>query len=300
MYQAPAPKPSDTADAVLTGLTAAETAYLREPPEQTPDDARALAELQALAGVLSRSLTQLEYERPLTELPAATLAHHAKAVRRKVLELTTGSGQLPGREARKKLFSWSQGEGQEAFAAVAALRKVLVARLKENDAARLAAQQPAQRPAPAPPVQRGNGEILAAELAKALRENAPQGTETVVRAILVAGGEVYRGRNDGSALLDLTYAVVSHRTDRLETWTVGNCAEVHALDWFIHAQGFSTEAEVVAAFLNPPVAFPDSWIVAMDARGRDVRSWVKRTPCENCQQWLKALGIKADTKGAAS
>ncbi|MFF4339039.1 hypothetical protein ACFY00_03745 [Kitasatospora sp. NPDC001540] len=300
MYQAPVPKPSDTADAVLTGLTGAETAYLRQPPGQTPDDAQALAELQALAGVLSRSLTQLEYERPLTELSPSTLAAHVRAVRRKVLELTTGPGQLAGREARKRLFAWSQGEGEEAFAAVAALRKVLVARLKENDAARLAAQQPAQRPAPAPPVQRGNAEILAEELAKALRENAPQGTEAAVRAILVAGGRVYRGRNDGSGLLNLTYAVVSHRTDRLENWTVGNCAEVHALDWFIHEQGFTTEAQVVAAFLNQPVAFPDSWIVAMDARGRDARSWFKRTPCENCQQWLKALGIKADTKGATS
>ncbi|MFC8719291.1 hypothetical protein [Kitasatospora sp. NPDC057198] len=304
VYREPVPSPTETADAVLTGLTGSQAAYLRGPALQTPDDAQALAELEALAGVLRRALLELERGRPLTEVPAFTLTGLVQEVLREIARLTAGHERLPGRQARRALAAWGQGAGQVAFTAVADLRRVLVVRLQARDAARLAAQQPvqrpAQRPAPAPPVQRGNAEILAEELAKALRENAPQGTETAVRAILVAGGRVYRGRNDGSGLLNLTYAVVSHRTVRLEGWTVGNCAEVHALDWFIHEQGFTTEDEVVAAFLTQPVAFPDSWIVAMDARGRDARSWFKRTPCENCQQWLKALGIKADTKGATS
>lgn len=300
MYRDPVPSPAETADAVLTGLTGPQTAYLRGPALQTPDDAQALAELEALAGVLRRALLELERGRPLTGESAFTLTGLVQEVLREIARLTAGHERLPGRQARRALADWGQGAGQVAFTAVADLRRVLVARLQARDAARLAAQQPAPQQAPAPPVQRTNPEILADELAKALREPAPQGTHAVVRAILVAGGQVYRGRNDGSGLLNLTYAVVSHRVDRLENWSVGNCAEVHALDQFVHARGFTTEDQVVAAFRTLPVAFPDSWIVAMDARGRDVRSWAKRVPCENCQQWLAALGIKADTRGALS
>ncbi|WP_033212404.1 hypothetical protein [Kitasatospora phosalacinea] len=298
MYRDPAPSPTDTTDAVLTGLTGLQTAYLRGPALQTPDDAQALAELEALAGVLRRALVELERDRPLTDLSPYVLAGLVREVLREIGRLTAGHERRPGRQARRALADWGQGAGQGAFTAVADLRRVLVARLQARDAALLAAQQPAPRQAPAPPVQRTNRDILAGEFALALREAAPQGTHTVVRAILVAGGRVYRGRNDGSALLNLTYAVVSRRVDRLETWSVGNCAEVHALDRFIHAQGFTTEDQVVAAFQTVPAAFPDSLIVAMDARGHDVRSWVKRIPCENCRQWLASLGIKADTQGA--
>ncbi|MGW4894784.1 hypothetical protein ACWEQL_21320 [Kitasatospora sp. NPDC004240] len=301
MYREPRIDLDAHVGAVLTGLTGAQKDYLRGPSNQTPTDAQALDELEQLRGVLQRALIELDLDRPLNEESASQLAWHVRAVTGEIRQVTEGHGRLPGIQARRALFGWAQGEGSTAWAAVADLRRRLVALLQARDAADAAAQQsqpPRQRQAPAPLPPRGNHEILLDELSKVLGHPGPKGDAPAVKAILVLGGQAYRGQNDGTGLLQVTYDVVVNRVDRLESWTVDGCAEVRALDRFVHAQGLASEDLVVDAFRKSPVAFPDGWIAAMDARGRDGRVWVKRTPCANCQQWLRALGIQADTQGS--
>lgn len=304
MFQEPRTDPNANVRAVLTGLTPAQTDNLRGPANLRPNDAEALTELNLLSGIAQRAITELRQGKPLNgDDSPDDLCQHLLAIVRKMKELTTDP-HLTGQQARQTLARWAapKAEGADAWAAFADLRKRLITQLTARDAEQLAQQAApsGQRRAPAPQAPRTNQEILRDEMARALRTAAPGGEAPEVRALLVLGGQTYRGRNDGRGLLDVTYDLVTGRVDRLEDWTVAGCAEVHALDTFIHAQGFATEDPAYQAFTRAPVAFPDGWIAAMDARGRETRSWTKRAPCQNCQQWLRALNITADTKGNRS
>ncbi|MFJ8039113.1 hypothetical protein ACIRBX_01200 [Kitasatospora sp. NPDC096147] len=309
MYRDTRPDPAANLQSVLRGLTDDQKDYLRRPapqpgaaPQQVTD-AEALAELAVLNGIAQRAAAELRQDRLLNEdsLPD-TLLQHLLALSREIRRVTEGHEMLAPQAARAALRNWARGDGKEHALAFHDLRTRLAAVLATQDADALAAQQPRVRTAPPPPAPRSNAEILRDELAETIGRKAPNGEHATVKAILVIGGRAYRGRNDGSRVSQVTYDLVTRRLDRLEKWTPTGCAEVHALDAFVVDRNFATEALALAALTGAPPAYPDGWIAAMDARGRtpDARSWEKRLPCDNCRQWLAALGIQADTRGALS
>jgi hypothetical protein len=307
MYRDPRPDPTKNLQAVLNGLTTAQKDHLRRPtpaaggvpPAVT--DAEALAELELLSGIAQRAMIELKQDRLLNgdDLPD-TLYRSLLALVREIRRVTEGHEMLPPQQARVAVRTWARGEGREHALAFHDLRQRLADVLRAVDAAEVAARQPRERPAPAPRAPRGNHEILLDELSGTLGHAAPGGDTPAVKAILVLGGRPYRGTNDGSRHGQVTYDLVGGLVDRVEKWTATGCAEVHALDAFVAQQGFATAAQALDAFTLPPVAFPDGWIAAMDARGRGGRVWEKRIPCDNCRQWLAALHITADTRGVLS
>lgn len=285
-------------DAVLRSLTAEQTAYLQRPknagPLPTPDDAQSLAELQQISGVAARAIVELQQGNPLTDddLPdyqRVALSGLVAEIRR----LTEGHERRPGREARERLFAWLGGDGRTSEAAFRDLRDRLRARLQAQ-----AAAAPVVQPAPQQ-AQPTNQDVLSGQLAGIIGHAAPAGDEAQVKAILVVGGQAYRGRN-GGPVSAVTLQLINGLVEQLEDWTITGCAEVHALDAFVTARNYTDPNDVLKDFTGAPRVIKEPVIAAMDARGRPTRSWAKRLPCEHCRQWLATLHITPDTKGAVS
>ncbi|WP_035796818.1 hypothetical protein [Kitasatospora mediocidica] len=288
-------------EAVLRGLTGDQKTYLRRPKAVGPppplDDDESLAELRLISGIAARAIVELEQGNLLNTDEYPDGEHVAlAALVSEIRRLTVGHEARTGHAARRSLLGWFSGDGAASALAFKDLRERLVEVLKQQDADALAAAQPRQRPV-RQVVQLTNQELLKAEMAKAIGSDAPKGDTPLVKAILVIDGTAYRGTN-GGAVSAVTSALIGLLVDQLEDWTLTGCAEVHALDAFIVAGNYASAAAVRADFTGTPRVIKDPVIVAMDARGRPTRSWVKRMPCEHCQQWLPALNITPSIKDA--
>ncbi|WP_405020589.1 hypothetical protein OHV05_30770 [Kitasatospora sp. NBC_00070] len=299
MYQEPKiDKVAKNLRAVLNGLSGTYLSYLRRPvggPVPVLDDAQSLEELKLLSAVAQRSIVELQFEKPLNDDSSADdLKQSLGLLVKEIRDVTTGHGQLPGRQAHAAVLVWLDTVGTDVRDAYEDLRWRLAAQLVEVDA-EIEATKP--KP-PAPKVPRTNQQVLTDQFRLVLGRAAPGGTLPTVRAYLVIGGVMYRGDNDGTTLAAPTLKLIKELVSRQEDWTITGCAEVHALDAYVRTRNFTTADQVRNAFTRPPGNITDAVIGAMDAVGRTGRYWVKRVPCDNCVQWLAQLRITADTAGA--
>ncbi|GAA4878529.1 hypothetical protein [Kitasatospora terrestris] len=276
-------------ETVLTGLTQVEKDWLRDQGAAPDDDAEALAALAAVAGIARRAIRQLDDGQTLDGRTPGDQAYDLRMVCRYLQDLTTGHEAQAGLDAYEAWAAWKLTAGEWAsFKDLAdRLRRLLLT--KDATAPRAAAPKAAGK--------KSNADILAEELTKRLGRPAPKGREARVKAVLVLGGRAYTGANSGGGLLHVTYDLIRPRVTRMEDWSATGCAEAYALDQWVYQNGFATADAAYEALCGTRATFKDGRIAAMDARtvhGSTGRFWVKRMPCENCQQWLKALGITAD------
>ncbi|MEV5679818.1 hypothetical protein [Streptomyces sp. NPDC052179] len=294
--------------ALVGGMTEAQREYLRRPPGQPPrvlDDAQSRADLdltRSLVESVRRALLSGGIDKDLDEDNLRRVCLVPMELQFRALLDTQG---LPGRQARQVFAAWlkDDAKGQQAFLMFTELLRHLrlwIGALDKQVAADAAIaaeqvqQQAAARARAAAPL--SNEELLAKHSRELLGKLAPAGDKALVKAILVINGQVYRGAS-GSNVDAVTKELVKGLVDAMEKWTITGCAEVAALGAFVTEGGFPTVEAVRAAL---PAG--DSHVVAMEARGPrgQVRAWVKRAPCNQCQQWLKTLRITPDTAGAYS
>lgn len=259
---------------MLRTLTAEQKVYLRGARAGAPapvGDQQSGLEIANIAGIAEQTRVALARGNDPAEL--------GTELKRLSTEIIRLGGPPAGAAGRATLMAWFQADASAgpAFVKLCAQLKERLLALDQQEAGRAAA------PKTEPPT---NEEILAAELGRQRRANAPGDGLAHVTAILVVDGAVYRGKNAGGEVGLVTAELVRGLADKGEKWSISNCAEVHALDAFVKARTLADKDAVTKALKGSRAI-----IATVSAQGQPLATWGPCGACEQCRQWLEKLGI---------
>ncbi|WP_371484074.1 hypothetical protein [Kitasatospora sp. NBC_00315] len=281
-----------------------------QPPP--PTDAEALDILKSRLEIARHALNEVRDDYLISNddptRHQALLTEYVRELTTRVAEAEAVGGLVA--QLRTGLQQWSNKAGLESSTLVAALVEHLVKRERQRrEDAVAAAQALADRQAAARlPRVRNDTEILQEAIRRKCGEAGPAydpGARRLpgdVKSVLVVGGAEYHGANGHSGQLSpVTLALIPQLVDRLEHWTETGCAEVAALNRFLVSANYTSAAAALTAIDQNVLRGALIGTVCLYDRSADnPGSWHVRTPCEQCQQWLKRAGIIAYTKGARS
>ncbi|MFC5641915.1 hypothetical protein [Kitasatospora cinereorecta] len=281
-----------------------------QPP--APSDAEALANVKSRLEIARYALNEVREGNLISDADPgahfAWLTAYVRELTARVAEAEATGGSVA--QLRTALQQWAKGDGADPGRLVAALVDTLVARERQRvgDAAAAALALAARQAAARQPRVRTDEEILQEAIRRKRAEAGPafdpdqRRLPGDVKSVLVVNGAEYHGANGrGGQLSALTLALVPQLVDRLEKWTETGCAEVAALDRYLVQANFGSAAAAMTAIDQGALrGMLIGTVCLYDRTAHHPGTWEVRTPCEQCQQWLKRAGIVAYTKGARS